>query len=405
MLRLSTFQQIRVFLYLFMTLLACSDAKKTTTQSSHSTSATPIVSSLKYYNHFSFNNVYTLDLKIGGETIEAVLDTGSSNLLAIGDSKTCSGCVNEYGYSSVYTPSPTSQIIEGEAWSMDFAPIGQATVHGYEDTVSFGGKTLDNYAFGVVTQEQGIPNIWGMAYATLAQPSGHGQLPLFDALVENAGLKNVFSLRLCGLKGGSQVTMGGYDAGLSSQELANVQWTPILQRVWYSVRLTSMYVSLNGTTADWQWLPSSRDTVIVDSGTNPLVLPGTYVSSLVTVLMKIANDQGVSIPNSFWPTSTEKGGLASISSSDVAKFPTIYLTMENFSNTKTSFKLSIAPSIYFQTAENGQRFLGIQPGSSIYLLGTVFMENYIVLHNRGTIASGTDPTAKLGFYPSSGFCK
>ncbi len=388
---------------------SCSSSSKSPSPSaaSKTSSATSLVSALKYYNHFPFNNVYTLHLTIGAQNIEAVLDTGSSNLLVIGSEDYCSGCVNEYGYSSVYTPGTGSKELS-DSWAMSFAPIGQAQIQGYQDTVSFEGDTLSSYSFGVATSEQGIPNIWGIAYAPVAQPATDPLTPFFDALVSKYNLKNEFSLSLCALKSGSSATFGGYDADLAKL-MAQVQWTPVVAKSYYSISMTRMYVSAGTSDSSanplWLWEPSNTDTVIIDSGTNPVVLPAQQVTGLVSVLQSLATQKGVSIPASFWPTATAHGSYASLSDADIAKFPNIYLDLVNFANSSQTFTLAISPSTYFQTREDGQRFFGVEAGSGIYILGTVFMENYIVLHDRGILSEAVDSTAKVGFYPIAGFCQ
>ncbi len=370
--------------------------------------ASPLVNKLKYYNTFAFNHVYTLNLTIGSQIIETVLDTGSANLLAIGDSSYCPNCVNEYGYTSVYTPEKTSKKLTS-TWSMSFAPIGQATVQGYSDNVTFQNLTIPNYSFGLVTSEKGIPNIWGIAYQPVAQPSSSPQVPLFDALISNFELNNQFSLTLCALKNGSSVTLGGYDSKLTSALLNQVLWTPISKKQWYSVYLSNMYIPSPsaGSGALWVWTPEASDIVIVDSGTNPIVIPSSQISPLVTVLKSYATQNKITLADSFWPTSTSKGGFGTLTSAQIAAFPTINVNLMSFTKHSESILLSISPKTYFQTDSKGQVFLAIQPGASnLYILGTAFMENYVVLHDRGDNTVGkTDPTAKLGFFPvTSNFC-
>lgn len=400
----SAYKKNTVYYLLFLsTFLNCSDDKKTTATTLENP-PTALVSALKYYNSFAFNHVYTLNLNLGGQTIETVLDTGSSNLLAIGDSSHCSSCVNEYGYSSVYTPSSSSKKLSS-TWSMSFLPIGQAQIQGYQDTLTFQDYTLDEFDFGMVTSEKGIPNIWGIAYPDIAQPSSDRQTPIFDALVSKFNLKNQFSLTLCATKKGSSGTFGGYDSNLTTADLNAVQWTPIVKKQWYSVPLTHMFIlDAAGTSTEWLWSPASTDIVIVDSGTTPLVIPATQVTALVKVLKSYASRNGITLEDSFWPTSTDKGGLASLTDAQVAKFPTIKLEMTSFNDSSKVIALSISPQNYFQTTSTGARLLGVQPGN-FYILGTVFMENYVTLHNRGTTGTGTDNTAKLGFFPNSAFCK
>jgi hypothetical protein len=383
---------------LVVTLAACGTKSKGRGGGGTPTPAPPpnpsaaVVSTLKYYNHFPFNNVYTIALDLGGAPLEAVLDTGSSNLLALGDQALCPGCINEYGYDSVYTPGAGAQAL-GTGWRMNFAPIGQATVEGYADSVAFGGQTLSDFHFGLVKAEQGIPNIWGIAFANLA----HGQTPLFDALVANGKLQDEFSLRLCGLKSGSNATLGGYDAAVSDK-LDQVQWTPLGYKQWYQITVKKIYLAgAAGAAPAWSWSPAASDTIIVDSGTNPLVLPSAEITPLVQALSAAATQAGVSLPSGLWPTATGEGGFAAVADADIAKLPAISFDLESAADPTATFTVTVAPSTYFQTREDGQRYVGIQPGPPAYILGTVFMENFVVLHDR--TGSG-----RLGFYPNAGLC-
>ncbi len=398
-------QNLCILFSLVWTCVSCNSADTPNAEKVSARGAS-LTQDLKYYDHFPFNHVYTLNLSLGSQNLETVLDTGSANLLVIGDSNNCSGCVNEYGYDSVYTPGASSQKLSS-SWEMTFAPIGYANIHGYKDTLSFSGLSLDSYSFGMVTSEEGIPNIWGIAYAQGARPDDNPQTPLFDALALQANWNDQFSLTLCAHKSGSSVTLGGYDSKLSSV-MSAVQWTPIVRKRYYSVNLKRMFItSKDGqgvSQVQWTWAPTATSTVIVDSGTNPVVIPPQYISGLVTSLKKVASDNGISIPEDFWPTSSGKGSFATLSDEDIRKFPLIQLEMTDAEDSTKTISLAMSPTVYFQTRDNGQRYLGFQPGNSIVILGTVFMENYVVLHDRGALIESAN-TARIGFYPVANFCK
>ena len=375
--------------------------KRATTIGQESPTATGTMTiPLTYYNHYPFNHVYTANLALGGQNLEFVVDTGSSNLLAIGDGTICPDCKNEYGYDSTYSLTSQAQKLTTK-WSMNFAPIGSAQVQGYSDTVVVGGQTLPGYSFGLVTYEKGIPNIWGLAYGALANPGGNRQTPLFDALVRASGMDNVFSLRLCGAKGGSRLVLGGYDS-LVPKDQRGVMWTPVKQRLWYTVGATQMTASAGSQ--KWTWQPTSGQQVIVDSGTNPLVLPSQSVSTLVDLLKGVASKAQITVADDFWPNGDEPGGFTSLTPAQIAKFPTIGLELAGIAaaGTADTVQLSIPPEAYFHKAKDGRYYLGIHGGAStLVILGTVLMENYIVLHKRGTLSATSAPEAeaRLGFYP------
>lgn len=399
----------QIFIVFLFFLESCSNDSKGSGSSSGSSAPKPVTETLKYYNHYPFNFVYTMNLTLGNQSIEAVVDTGSANLLVLGDSTLCTSCVNDYGFTSLYSKGANSLSLD-TSWYMNFAPIGFANIQGYQDNLKAFGNTLSTYSFGVVTSEKGIPNIIGLGYKAVASPTDSPQTPVFDSLISKYKFNNQFSTTLCGTKKGSNLTIGGYDSVLSSV-LSKVQWTSISQRKWYQVSLSKMYTSettaFGFATSQWSWEPTSSDNVIVDSGTNPLVIPSAQIEPLVAVLKSFASSNSINIADSFWPTSSAKGSFATIADADIAKFPDLKFDFPTFSDENKNFTLTVKPSMYFQTrADNGQRYLAIQGGSGPYILGTAFMESYVVLHNRGAFNSAsTDSSAKVGFYPSDSFCR
>ena len=401
------FSAIPLFMALSLTALGCHKSTKEGPADAAVAYGDPVSSPLKYYNHWGFNQVYTLPVDVGGQSIEAVLDTGSANLLVIGDQSICPNCKNEYGYTSVYKQSASGKFLD-YSWGMSFLPLGKATVSGFQDRVSFAGVNLSQYQLGLVTAEQGIPNIWGIGYRDSARPAASPQTPLFDALASAAHWRNQFSLRLCGLKVGSNITLGGFDSVLSTR-LSEVQWTPIVDRSQYGIIAKRVYVngSGNSTNPEWSWTPEFGETLLVDSGTNPIVLPSLTVSKLIALLKDVAIKNGISLPDDFWPGSSGPGGYANLSPSNIGKFPDILLDLEEYGDTKKVFTLKITPQYYFQTRDDGKQFLGIEAGDEVNILGTVFMENYLVLFDRGSIDSSAyvDPTARVGFLPIAGLCR
>jgi hypothetical protein len=219
------------------------------------------------------------------------------------------------------------------------------------------------------------------------------------------------------------MTLGGFDAGVADK-MAQVLWTPVVQRLAYPISVMRMYVNPATTSgsgaasqaSSWAWTLDAGDSIIVDSGTNPLVIPAANVATLVQLLKQVAVNNSISIPTSFWPTATDHGGYATLTDAEIAKFPAISMDIaardpatgaaSTVAGSKT-FTLTIAPSIYIQTREDGQRFLGIQSATSRNILGTVFMENYVVLFDRGSLDNTlvNDPTARVGFLPNAGLCK
>lgn len=415
------------YIILFFSLIFCSteDEKKEKTSSATSGALQePIVSSLKYYTEFPYNYVYTTTLQVANQGIEFVVDTGSSNLLILGDNSLCSNCANDYGFDSEFSlESSTSKL--DSSWSMFFEPRGIANVEGYSDKVIWGDYTLASHAFGVVVFETEVPNILGLGYRTLAQPPIRAQLPLLERLRNSYNFKNQFSLLLCDTRGTSTLTIGGYDSKITDL-IDQVQWTPIPSKQWYTVRPQKLYIQDPNSSSQnlWNWNVQESQTVIIDSGTNPMILPSADLESLIATLKNIVSQNNIEIPDSFWPSGDTQGEGFALSDEEIAKFPDILIDLPNYNDTSQTITLNITPQIYLQktigsietesngnttTIEQEQRlfsFEGQESSTGLLVLGSVFMEHYLVLHDRGDEKTvDNDPAARLGFYSSSSLCQ
>ena len=138
---------------------------------------------------------YTLEVQAGTppQRFQVVADTGSANLALLGDSSLCGSCgsvVNQ----TTYDPSQSSTAHLGSPSFSNQYGSGSLKIRPVTDRVTVGGATPFSYTFGVITEQQHMQNILGLAYKTVAAPRSNPQTPFFDALVAEAGIADAFSM-------------------------------------------------------------------------------------------------------------------------------------------------------------------------------------------------------------------
>lgn len=140
-----------------------------------------------------------------------------------------------------------------------------------------------------------MPGIVGLAYRNLA---ADGLVPLFQALVQQEGIANVFSMEMC-LPSDSWILQGfptGYlTLGWVPPEVTHPRlYTPLLHEEYYGVEVSGMAVNgvrLDLTCGDYNAPALS----IVDSGTTDILLPNKVFSAVVAAIS--AQPGLASVPN------------------------------------------------------------------------------------------------------------
>lgn len=336
-------------------------------------------------------SVYTVQLRLGSQEIDFVADTGSSNLIVRGGSELCPGCS---GSEKERYQSAAGQAA-GSTFSVGYGS-GSGSVSEFTDSVGLAcGDPVDDYTFGVITENQGLPNVLGLAYKSLAHT---GLEPFFDQLVARHGLTDEFSMLLCGRRSGSHVTFGGRDS--RRVEDSAYRWVGIVEERYYAVSARSLKLDDGSAFEGGQnelSFPASG-TTIVDSGTTLSLLPAEVLDPLVATLKQAASTAGLTVPDDFW-TATDSSNAAykhSFSAADLAHFPTLQVLLEDSTGNPAAFE--VVPDTYFKAlyTEADERVFGFRPAGALNILGQVFMENGLFVFDRAN--------RRIGIAPNDGLC-
>lgn len=281
---------------------------------------------------------YFIELHVGDsnktQTIHAVADTGSANLILQG--KDCQGCREKMRYA----PSKFA-VSAGDPYSLQYGS-GSAMVQPVRDQVGFPCGPSFPYTFAMITESKNIPNVAGLAFPGVMSDPGHrysvtgnqGQDATFlgQYFAHNPAVPRKFSLALCGQNEGSNIVVGGTDHRVSEQDMT--RWTPIVKQTYHVVPALSLWAVQGGKREKLGDFPDSRlsdgysNVVILDSGSTFTILPPAMLNQLTVRLQGIAQSYGMRLPSGFW--STGAGGkaiLASKSQLDVTKFPKLELVL------------------------------------------------------------------------------
>lgn len=348
---------------------------------------------------------YFLPLKVGGQDIPVVADTGSSNLILQGPERLCGSCSLP-----AYNPTPGAiDLVKG--FSLAYGS-GRGTVAEYEDVTSFSGDEPPiPYRFGILTQNVNLPNILGLAYHSIAKPTDEALQPFFDQLLKaRAGkLHNIFSMLLCGRLNGSTVIIGNSDKRIQPSSIAYV---PIVQETYYVVDARFIKVlgwSKSGN--EWQvstdvaghvgdfpaFVPDVKGgpVTIVDSGSTMNILPPEIVDNAVALMKKVVTTKGLTIDQRFWTAKVTSDYYAlPIAPEVIAQFPTFLVVVRGEGGKLV--ELALAPETYFKEVEPGTRTFSFRRSRGLSILGQVFMENHYVEFDR--------ENKRIGFAPNASLC-
>lgn len=336
--------------------------------------------------------LYEIELTVGKEKIPVVADTGSSNLVVPGNPSTCQGCSG-----TPYVPTEQSTKV-ADSFVVAYGS-GAGEVQEYVDQVGFlCGETLP-YHFGLLVKSIRLGGgILGLAYEPIAQPAPQPIKPFFDQLVANHGANDIFTMVLCGTRSGSQVTLGDTDARATGVSV----YTPIVEKSYYVVPAKGLQIAGGVSLGLGSFSQAgARTRTILDSGSTLLQLPPSVVASVLALMTQtVAQHQIVGIPADFWSTKTSGDSfVASISASDIAKFPTLELVLTGEDG--KDFGLRIEPERYFKAIDVGapeRRIFGIRDGASDFIiLGQVLFEGYVVTFDRAN--------SRVGFASSATICR
>eukprot|EP00124_Ichthyophonus_hoferi_P000359 Ihof_evm26s12 gene=Ihof_evmTU26s12 len=205
---------------------------------------------------------YVAEVTVGGQDYRLLCDTGSSDLLIVGNScktyprDTCGAKAQHVGkcsgpsgsFSGNYTGVSTIDCY-GTPGTYTFANFDI-----YESNVAFGGVQASNQYVGYITKqsvgmwgfgEYALDGIIGLAYKGLSsiyeKTNGEGETFMTTITSEN-DLPHALAMCFDPSGAGGKMVIGG-------GELENMQFTPITKDAWYTVNMTS--ISMGGTTSPY----------------------------------------------------------------------------------------------------------------------------------------------------------
>nr|XP_058948271.1 beta-secretase 2-like [Pocillopora verrucosa] len=321
----------------------------------------------------SYAYVIELDLGTPPQRLEFLIDTGSSNMAIAGPE-----CQDEMDHKcqieTFYHPEKSNTSVDQHipieteygkgAWSGDI----------YLDVVAFPGEGPRTTAeFAVIRHEKDFflrnsinEGILGLAYKTLATDDVQ---PLYDQLVQDNKVPNVFTLGLC--NGMGKIWL---DAPEPSAYRGPIHYTSINQETWYSVSMTGIDVAGNSL----GFLPPSFSAAIVDSGTTDILLQPEIYAAVIAQL----KERGPPVDERFWKSYCVD--------TDPYQWPYITIYLKDMIG--GSFGLTVLGKHYVRKQDEFHCLsIGAKPSGAV--LGEVVMEGNVVVFDRAN--------QRIGFAPSN----
>eukprot|EP00871_Galdieria_phlegrea_P005497 jgi/Galph1/5949/GphlegSOOS_G4593.1 len=333
--------------------------------------------------------VYYVNITVGGQVFAVQVDTGSSNLAL--PLKGCRNCHSSAYYSvskskhGEYVSCLSSSCVCSNSSCYYCPPSGRycskqlPAACGFEikygsggiegpvvrDNIEFGGLRA-NVSFGAFLnstpdfEPSPVSGIMGMAYENLAC-SPNKFVPVFDALVKQAHIHNMFSI--CLNRSGGRLTLGGMDPSINSSDVTYVPLNLANPPTYYRVDLGgSIIVNQSSLT-----LPEFN-VGIVDSGTTLFVLSDTSFKTVKNHMETYyCHIRGLCNLHSWWTRNqTGLNPCTPMNKTELAMLPNITLTVGGKVN------ITLEPDDYmypYTHHEKSYRCLGIMASSGLSELG------------------------------------
>ncbi len=327
---------------------------------------------------------YYIPITVDGIPLEAVADTGSSNLIIANNTGfTPSGAPGAnftIGYGSGPTPSTS---------------INSISYSG--DVDLYCGPGVNPYTYGYIqTYYSNNGNyqetLLGLAYRDLEQPCLATPIPTFFSQLTTGpqALSNEFGMLLCGFgrDNFSRITFGGVLGSVTG-----LQYVPILPTTngcpsptpvngYYNVAAGKIRIGTGSSAVPAGDLSMPLAQTFVDSGTTVNIIPQAMFKNIVDTLT--LNSQSLK-------SAILASNGNSIQCPDITGMPDITIDLTQ------GIVLTIPANKYFKNIGGGQCFFGFAPGTDTFvILGQVTMENYYVHFDR--------KNNLIGFAPNTGLC-
>lgn len=329
---------------------------------------------------------YLVNFKIGGQTINAVADTGSSNIVVQGDKSICPTCTN-----ASYSPGASAVKGQKGPFSLGYGS-GNGQALEYTDSVGLGCGPNVKMAFGVLTTNENLPDIIGFAYENILAQSQDGNITstFMEQMVKATGMENAFGMLLCGKQNGSLLSLG-LDRTLIP---ADMNFISITAENYYEINTIKTVQVGNNAPIAWPKTGSAPARTILDSGTTLTTFPEEVYTQ---VLSQIQAAVAGTIPNSdaWWTTITPGPNYSKkLDDATIAKFPNVTLTHFGDKNA-ADVNLVLPARTYLKDMGTNDRIFGFRKQDTGFaILGQTVMENYYVLFDRAQKRIGFSLSAK-----------
>uniref|UniRef100_A0AAY5EL86 Renin n=1 Tax=Electrophorus electricus TaxID=8005 RepID=A0AAY5EL86_ELEEL len=314
-----------------------------------------------------------------------------SQSYAVGyESMTNDADLSYYGVISIGTPPQSFQVIFDTGSSNLWVPsiycssmCFDVVLHtGFTCFTSFqvGGIQVAHQIFGLSTTEAPFmaymraDGILGLAYPQLSSSNAQ---PVFDNMVQQGLVQDFFSVYLSGNSHtGSEIIFGGYNPNHYTGSLV---WIPLSSETYWQITMDS--VTINGQVVAC----SGGCQAIVDTGTSLIAGPNShfYVSDFVRALIFK------------WDLlRTRSFSQAVVNCNSISSMPDVTFNIHgsSFSLPASAYVRQVsAASFLFCCLQSG--YYGCSTGfsnggSSLWILGDVFIRKYYTVFNRGTNSVG-----------------
>lgn len=343
---------------------------------------TPIVNaatrSKDGYSLRSTSYAYVIEMNLGTppQRLQFLVDTGSANM-AIAGPQCQDQHSNKCRIDNFFFPDKSSTAVSlNKPVETEYGKGAWSGIV-YRDVISFPGGPTTIAEFAVINQEKDFflknsvnEGILGLAYRSL---SADNVKPLYDQLVADKKVPNIFAMALC--NGNGKLWLDEPDKG---SYLKPIHWTRVIHQAWYTVRMTGIDVAGHSLGLS----PYSYPPAIVDSGTTDILLEPEIYIAVIAMLKK----HGPPVDQRFWNNYCVD--------TDPFKWP--YLTIYLKDTNGGSFALTILGRHYVRKQD---QFYCLSIGAKQFgaVLGEVVMEGNVVIFDRGNRRVGfassnqTDP--------------
>nr|XP_018671056.1 beta-secretase 1-like [Ciona intestinalis] len=348
----------------------------------------------------------TVNLGTPPQTFNVIVDTGSSNFAVSGTKTSFSDSFYNKALSntSIDTTLPTVDVHYTEGWwkgniVSDLLTIPSANlIQPVRVHVADISETKNFF----INESQWI-GILGLAYSSLVLPKNGGLWSVMHDIVEQTTLEDILSMQLCSTPTRDEtqgvLLFGEWDSSLATGQ---IYWTRIVKQWYYDILITGLKVGDTMIEVDCEEL--NNDRTIVDSGTTNLRLPQKVYNLVVSVIKtKLVKDD---FDDDFYDGT--KMFCTSEPNVLFSWFPNLSIFLPSTEANKT-IELTVFPQSYLQLTEGlvTETLLGrscykfaIFPSTSGSVLGTVVMEQYYVVFDRGNNTVGF-ATSKCAVLPTT----